>query len=182
MLNSNGYDKRKRRESSLMNINIINPKTTYSASAQKDQINIYKQDLSFQKNKTIETSTDRMRNCNLPLREQNFPSSPEKKKKKKITKHLIITAKNKRKKKKKKKNRANSAKEEKELNGDDFYYKKQKEKMKGIAGLIVIKKLSQSYFIKNEKMKISKMKLELSLIKEKPKKMGKNNKENNKFV
>lgn len=179
MLNSNGYEKRKRRESSLININLINPKTTYSASAKKDAINIYKQDLSFQKNKTLETSTDRMRNCNLSLREQNFPSSPEKKKKKKMTKHLIITAKNKRKKKKKKKNRANSAKEEKEFKGEEYYYKKQKEKMKGIAGLIVIKKLSQSYFMKNETMKVPKMKLELSLIKEKPnKKIGKSNKEN----
>ena len=121
MLNSNGYEKRKRRESSLININLINPKTTYSASAKKDAINIYKQDLSFQKNKTLETSTDRMRNCNLSLREQNFPSSPEKKKKKKMTKHLIITAKNKRKKKKKKKNRANSAKEEKEIKGEEYY-------------------------------------------------------------
>ena len=111
-----------------------------------------------------------MRNCNLSLREQNFPSSPEKKKKKKMTKHLIITAKNKKKKKKKKKNRANSAKEEKEFKGEEYYYKKQKEKMKGIAGLIVIKKLSQNYFMKNETMKVPKMKLELSLIKEKQRK------------
>ena len=183
MINSNGFDIISHNDNSI-NVDSVNQRATSLNQTKKSEfLTLFNKDISFQKNKTVEISVDQLRNTNLKKltsKAQIIMESAQKKKKKKYTHHLIITAKNKKKKKKKKKNRANSAKDEGNNNNNENndYHNKQKEKMKSIAGLIVIKKLSQSYFCKDDTIKNPKFNLQLSLIKEKQRKKAKKNNEN----
>ena len=87
MINSNGFDIISQNDNSI-NVDSVNQRATSLNQTKKSEfLTFFNKDISFQKNKTVETSVDQLRNTNLKKltsKAQIIMESAQKKKEEKV--------------------------------------------------------------------------------------------------